>query len=316
MNDKVIMSIDETMKVDFFIAGAPKCGTSSLFSYLGQHPGIYVPKLKEPNFFNTDHKGAKPIGSMMEYHNLYKNENQKLTCDASPFYLYSLKAPKNIYDYNPAAKLIFMLRNPIDMLYSLHGQYLIDGNVEVIEDFIEALNAEDDRREGKRVPRYCNRPEGLFYSEYAKYTQYLKNYYAVFPKEQIKVIIFDDFIENIGKIYSDVLNFLELEEFTPVFKRMNQHEEPKYKALHRLNLYLRHAPVIGAIQKKFTLNTGLIRKINALNRMPAKRAPLQPETYNQLLDRFQSDIIELQDYLNIDLSFWLKRKETSKKKQP
>lgn len=303
------------MKVNFFIAGAPKCGTSSLFHYLGQHPSVYVPSLKEPNFFNTDQKGPKPVRTIEEYQALYKNTNQKLTCDASPFYLYSLEAPKNIYNYNPSAKVLFILRNPVDMLYSLHGQYIIDGNVETIQSFIEALNAEPLRSQGKKIPRYCNRPEGLLYSEYAKYAQYLKNYYAIFPKEQIKVIIFDDFIKNTGKVYLDVLNFLELEEFAPAFKKINQHEAPKYKALHRLNLYLRHAPVIGTLQKKITLNTGLIKKINALNRMPAKRTPLTPKTYNHLLDRFQGDIMELQDYLKVDLSIWLKRKETSKNEQ-
>lgn len=299
----------------FFIAGAPKCGTSSLYSYLGQHPKVYIPNLKEPNFFNTDQTGPRYFDTLEEYQNFYKEAGERLTGDASAFYLYSKEAPMNIKKYQPGAKILFILRNPVDMLYSLHGQYIIDGNVETIQDFIEALNAEPLRRQGKKIPRYCNRPEGLFYSEYAKYTQYLKNYYDAFPKEQIKVIIFDDFIENTGKVYFDVLNFLELDEFSPVFKRMNQHEAPKHKTLHRLNLYLRHAPVLGTIQKKFTLNTGLIKKINTLNRMPAKRAPLESKTYNQLLDRFRDDIIELQEYLNIDLSEWLKRKETSKNKQ-
>lgn len=296
-------------KVDFFIAGAPKSGTSSLFNYLSQHPDVFMPdeKMKEPNFFNTDHTGPKYFNSEEEYNELFKNAGNRLIGEASPFYLYSKEAPSKIKKYNPSARFIFIFRNPVDMLYSLHGQYLIDGNTETIRNFLDALNAEDDRKKGERIPRYCNRPEGLLYSNHVKYKEHLQNYLDVFPESQIKVILFEDFIDNTKKIFSEILSFLDLADFNPVIKKINAHEEPKIKLLHKTSVYLKHSKLGGKIRKNIRLNTGVFKKLEQLNRIESKRKPLAKDDYNMLVQRFEDDVLNFQDFICRNLDSWLKR---------
>ena len=122
--------MDKYRKPDFFIVGAPKCGTTSMFHYLRQHPQIFMPDNKEPHYFGKDliKMSDEFIDNEDEYLNLFKDakSDQKLG-EASTFYLYSKSAYKEIKEYNPDAKIIIMLRNPIDFLHSLHSQLLFSG---------------------------------------------------------------------------------------------------------------------------------------------------------------------------------------------
>ncbi|MBA2556652.1 MAG: hypothetical protein H0V12_04785, partial [Chloroflexi bacterium] len=144
---------------DFFIPGAPKSGTSSMYEYLRQHPEIYLPSLKEPRHFcpdqdsGSDRDGLFFVRDRDEYLALYAGvRGEKRIGDASVQYLYSRVAAERIREFNPDARFIVMLRNPVHMAYSLHGQRLAGGG-EDIEDFGEALEAEADRREGRRLPK-------------------------------------------------------------------------------------------------------------------------------------------------------------------
>jgi len=137
--------VDQYRKPDFFIVGAPKCGTTSMYHYLRQHDQIFMPDEKEPHYFGEDLKKRpdKFIDNEDEYLNLFKDAkpDQKLG-EASTFYLYSKSASREIKEYNPDAKIIIMLRNPIDFLNSLHSQLLFSGN-EDEPDFEIAMELEE-----------------------------------------------------------------------------------------------------------------------------------------------------------------------------
>ena len=112
-------------KPNLFIVGAPKCGTTFLYHYLKQHPEIYFPDFKEPHFFGSDlirKNGAYDL-SLNNYKSLF-NSDKKIIGEASTFYIFSKNAAKEIYDFNPDAKIIIMLRNLVDLAYSLHSQLL------------------------------------------------------------------------------------------------------------------------------------------------------------------------------------------------
>ena len=135
------------MKPNFFIIGAPKCGTTSLAAWLAEHPQIYFSPTKEPHFFNTDHK--RFLNSLQSYEKLFAGAS-KHHCsvgEASVWYMYSSAAVPNILEYNSDAKFIVMLRNPIEMAPSLHEELVFTGREDVNE-FSEAWQLQDLRRNG------------------------------------------------------------------------------------------------------------------------------------------------------------------------
>ena len=115
-----------TNKPDFFIVGAPKCGTTALYTYLKQHPEIFMSPQKEPQFFANDVLGdRRHTCTWAEYLSCFAAaRGAKRIGEASVAYLGSPCAPKQIKMFNPAAKIIIMLRNPVDMMHSLHNQRL------------------------------------------------------------------------------------------------------------------------------------------------------------------------------------------------
>ena len=102
-----------------------------------------------------------------------------------------------------------MLRNPVDMIYSLHGLYVRTKNDEV-KDFPTALALQADRMKGLSIPQTCYFPEGLFYTEVARYYEKIKRFAEVFERKNIHVVIFEDFVTHTPQSYKDTLDFLEL----------------------------------------------------------------------------------------------------------
>jgi hypothetical protein len=121
---------------NFFIVGAPKCGTTALYEYLRLHPNIFMPQYKEPHSFATD-LGAYPlIKSPDAYAELFRDAcgRHLRVGEASVYYLRSSTAIANIHDFDPEAKIIALFRNPVDLVHALHAQLLYVGE-EVVPDF-------------------------------------------------------------------------------------------------------------------------------------------------------------------------------------
>ena len=206
-------------KPNLFIVGAPKCGTTSLHHYLAQHPDIYMSTLKEMPFFCSDliaesdkHHGSKKY-FLTRYKEVYMKSfsqatNEKVLGESTVWNLYSKKAAKNIKKFNPQAKIIIMLREPVAAMYSLYAQlYPINENMKTFE---TALSKEEKRKKGQDIPKYTLFPSSLFYSSVFDYVPQIKRYYDLFPKKQIKIIILDDLQQNPEKVYGEVISFLGL----------------------------------------------------------------------------------------------------------
>lgn len=305
-------------KPNFFIVGAPKCGTTALFTYLGEHPDIYIPETsetvesqlggkKELHFFGSDLGFNRP--SIEDYLSYYANANgEQQLGESSVFYLYSQRAAEEIKAFNPDARIIIMLRNPIDMMYSWYSQLSFWGD-ETLPTFQAALDAESDRKRGKCQPTQADHPiECFYYREIAKYTHQVKRYFELFGRDRVHVIIFDDFKQNTAIVYQHVTQFLACgEEYEPDFKVINANKTIRNKGLQS---FLRHPP------KGIRLLTDMLipvpvrrivrQTLQRYNTQTGARRALDDDLRNQLQQEFKSEIEHLSQLLGRDLTHWVK----------
>ena len=143
-----------------------------------------------------------------------------------------------------------MLRNPVQMVYSLHSQLVYNGD-EPLENFEKALDAEPDRRAGKQIPPFHKCPlESLFYSTVAKYHEQISRYKAIFPESQMHIIFFEDFNFNTELEYRKVLEFLNLDMVIPEsFEVVNANKSSRSKGY--LNFLLNPPGFIKALGRFF-----------------------------------------------------------------
>lgn len=232
------------MKVDFFIVGQPKSGTSALANFLGQHPVICMAEPKEPGYFAKDHiKENEQWGrgtflkarTMADYERHFSHGKPgNIRGEATTIYLYSKVAAQEIHAYNPDAKIIIMLRNPVSFLHALHMQHVNDGSEDEL-DFEKALAKETARKHGKYIPDRAPAPSHLLYSERAKYAEQIERYLRLFPRKNILILTMEDFQSDNKKIYQQVLRFLGIDtSFEPQFKQVNASTAPRSYVLHKV----------------------------------------------------------------------------------
>ena len=297
-------------KPNFFIVGAPKSGTTSLYSYLKKHPNVFLAK-KEIYYFCHDLTFRYPNMRESIYLSYFHDaRTQKAIGDSSVYYLRSPGAAEKIKAFNPEAKIIIMLRNPVQMAYSLHSEHVFNGD-DPIESFEDALNAESSRMAGALIPAYYRCPlESMFYTTIAKYYEQVLRYKTVFGDDKVHIILFDDFQSNTELEYKKVLKFLELEEIMPdTFEVVNPNKGPRSRALLA---FLVHPPEFIKSLGRFFFphhtkrRDWLIDKLWNLNMKFKPRNPLTKELKQRLVDIYKDDIEKLGKFLNRDLSDWLK----------
>jgi hypothetical protein len=300
---------------DFFIVGHSKSGTSALFAMLRRHPQIYMP-LKEPRFLASDLRDrfhipatAELPDTLEEYLALFAAARpEQRAGEASPSYLSSRTAAGMIADLQPAARIIAILREPASFVHSLHLQFL-QAHVETEKDLRKALSLEQARREGKRVPRGSHRPNVLFYSDHVRYVEQLRRYHAVFPPEQVLVLIYDDFRRDNEATVRTVLRFLEVDDSPPITPRqVNPTVRVRARPLHRLvhAVAAGRGPVPRAVQAsvKALAPRALSRSSALAFRDRIFFASPQPPDDGLMLElrrRFKGEVVALSEYLDRDL---------------
>lgn len=302
-------------KPNFFIVGAPKCGTTALYEYLKDHPEIFMSAIKEPHHFSTDFD--MPMFARYRdreaYLDLFRASNgERRLGEASAWYLHSRVAAQNIFDFEPEARIIIMLRNPVDMLYSLHGQ-LFYSEVENLASFEDALAVEDERRAGRCLPdRNPFMVEALFYREVGKFTDAVQRYFDVFGEDAVKVIFFDEFRQDTARVYRETLEHLGVDSsFETSFEVVNPNKVVRNRRVQRLvtsiiesDWFLVH--LLPPIQRMVPAQTRSRIKnfLTSLHSDTAKRPPMPPKAREQLHQALQSDIDRLGGLLGRDLSHW------------
>lgn len=298
------------MKPNFFIIGAPKCGTTALSDYLREHPNIYFSEPKEPHYFATDFEKYRLTKTIDEYDNLFAEclERHSVIGEGSVFYLFSTVALKNIRKFDPNAKIIVMLRNPVDMVYSFHSQQIYSAD-EGEKNFEQAWHLQDARRKGKKIPRQCRHPIFLDYSAIGKLGEQMERLLDIFPAEQVEVIWFEDFVNSTQQVYEQTLDFLNVpRDDRTDFVRINENKTHKVNLLGNFsekppklltNIALKIRDILG-IERLY-----IIKSLRSLNTTVVKRNPLSQKLRAEMVEEFEPDIKKLSQLLQKDLSHWL-----------
>jgi hypothetical protein len=299
-------------KPNFFIVGAPRSGTTAMYEYLKQHPEIFMSQLKEPQFFGSDlirtPKAPFYRHDIKRYLALFAPAgNAKVVGEGSTLYLKSREAASEIKEFSPSAKVIIMLRNPVDLLYSLHSFALNYGS-EVIEDFEGALDAETDRKKLLRVPDSCEIVDGLFYRERAKFKEPVERYFKVFGQGNVHVIVYDDLRNNTPKVYAETLQFLGVStDFQPEFNVVHENRRIRSRALRYI--WRRRSGGVHRVVFEYSppwLSRRMVKTLKWVYSRPAPRTPINAELRRRLQGEFKGEIEQLSELLQRDLTHWVK----------
>lgn len=290
-------------KPNFFIIGAPKCGTTSLASWLSKHPNIYVSPIKEPHFYNTDLNCVK-IRDPKEYEQLFRgaSEQHMAVGEASVFYLFSQVAVPRIEVEHPDARYIVMVRNPIEMAYSLWEQQVFAGE-EHISDFEEAWHLSEERSARRAITRWTREPKLLDYKSVCRLGEQLQRLFNVVPKDRVLVLVLDDIKTDPRSQYLRVLDFLGVpDDGRREFAVHNPAKERRWPALRRTVQF------VLAVRRRLgipRLNTGVLSKLDKLNTRYRPRPPLPRSIRRAMVEYFKDDVRLLGQLIGRDLSHWL-----------
>lgn len=289
-------------KPNFFIIGAPKCGTSALSEYLRSHPNVFFSEPKELHFFNEDFANGL-AANMSDYLRYFEGatEDHAAVGEGSVFYLRSEVAVPNILSFQPDARFIVMLRNPVDIVYSLHSRavYALD---EDVTNFAEAWRLQGERKQGRYLPRLCREPKVFLYGEMCLLGRQMERLYMTTSRERVKVIFFEDFVNDTRDVYEDVLDFLGLESdarnsFPPENTNMS------FRSFG-VEWALRHVYIVKE-------NLGIHRGMNIgkwiriKNTIVKPREPMDLDLVPDLKQFFQQDVSKLAKLTGRNLDHWI-----------
>lgn len=289
-----------TVKPNVFVVGAPKSGTTALYAYLRQHPEVFMCSPKEPQFFAGDICGhQREITTMAEYLGLFENTDEAVAGEASTCYLGSPQAPREIQAFCPEARIIAMLRNPIDVMYAEHSERIFQG-FEHISEFEAALDSNESRRwRSGRFKGECVRR--LNYRELAMFSQQVKRFVHVFGRPNVHIVIYEDFAANPALIYKEVLDFLRVwPHHQCAFDVVNANRQIRSRLVQDV---LRDPPEIVRSVVRSLLSQRTRRSVaNFLNVKVKPRPPLNQQFREQLESEFEHEVQQLSDIVGRDLS--------------
>jgi len=280
--------------------------------YLGKHPQVFMnERVKEPHFFGRDlhHAGGQQRRrrSAEEYVALFDGATDEVWVgEGSTSYSYSESAASEIREFNSSARVVLMLRNPIDMMYSWHS-YLLYTGAETLA-FADALAAEDGRKRGVGLPNGRYLLEGLFYRKIACYADHLSRFVSVFGRDHVHAIIFDDFVQDTARTYTETLEFLGVDQaFQPSFERVNSNPTIRSTTLRTL---VRRPPAILRTLARTVLTEQQLGRfahtvMRTLNTTAAARRPMDPTLRRQLQSEFRPEVDRLGRMPGRDLSHWI-----------
>lgn len=306
----------------FLVVGAVKAGTTSLHEYLMQHPEIYMSPVKETNHFsdadmdfdhfNVDywqdigHQLDKYLQGVMDrkihiahvrrwdqYLKLYKNvQDERAIGEVSNSYLYCPSTAQAIKDKLPDVKIVMVLRNPVDRLFSQYVMNLKLGKITERDLLKELENDAAKAHKGWGVSH--------LYEEVGMYSAQVQRYYDLFPAAQIKVILFDDFKSDPRGVMQDLFAFLGVAALeVDTSKRYNEAGMPRFG---KLNYWLTQIGVYGLIKRVFPDDLKQRLKALAFTKEGVPRITANERVFLEKM--YREDILQLAELIDRDLSFW------------
>jgi hypothetical protein len=300
------------VKPNLFLVGAPKCGTTSLYNYLRQHPQIFFPaareassnwRVKEPAFFCPELLPPDiVIRDEQQYlANYAGSEHYRWRGDATTYYLYSKDAPARIKAYSPDARILVILRPPVEQMRSNHAHLLRAGR-EDIADFHAAVAATDDRRRGRRMPARGVQA-WLDYTGVCSFAPQVERYQKVFGADRVKVELLEDLRARPAETYRDVLAFLEVDmDFLPEFRVHN--EAPPRGVLERFITNIYRRPAVKQAASALFPYQARRRVVSGIRRLETGRNRVDPRDL-RLRAALRPDVERLSGLIRRDLSHWM-----------
>lgn len=313
------------------IVGAPRCGTTSLSRFLAAHPDVAFAKPKEPHYFTLHDFSAVSDGELRErvraeYLDRFFGDiapEGTLLAEGSVSYLYAAERMAAILRIWPDAKFVISVRDPMQLLPSIHQRLLYQGD-ETVREFDRAWRLTADRAQGRKIPRSCLDPRLLRYDEVAKLGTHVQAFFDAVGQERCLVVVYDDIAADPNAVFARLLDFLDL----PAFhyegdRRQRARMGVRFGWLQRL---LKRPPVVTRsllageqfrrrVSKKPRKKVGPLgsallsarKRLIALNRTAPPPTRISPEVRQEIRDTLSADIDHLATLIGRDLSHWLGR---------
>lgn len=276
---------------NFFIVGAAKAGTTSLASYLGQHPKVFMPDAyREPAFFAS----GTGFDELSEYHALFNDADDKYKAvgEKSTAYLFDECAAEKIAEYCPTAKIIIVLRDQVDMAYSLYQHNRREG-LETVPRFVDVVELEANRlKDPKFSEKVIGYHKNFCYTARAIYAPQLKRFTDIFPEENIKILDFEDLSNDTLNVVRDLYRWLGVDsDFMPNIRPENRGGTMRLQWIH--DTFMQNTGLRNIAR---ALTTHRLRRfIYRLNRRPSGYPSLSTKDREQFEDLFADDRRELKE---------------------
>ena len=292
---------------NFFIIGAAKAGTTTLYELLKQHPDIFLSVIKEPQFFCREDQFEKGIDYYLD--TCFRcSENSAARGEATPHYLYFEKVAKRIAASIPLdnQRFIVLLRDPVKRAYSLYWNMVAEG-VESLS-FTDAINQEKQRSTDPELADKCSLK--YQYVRSGMYAAQIRTYYKYFHEKQFLFLFFEDLIQDEQVVLQQVLRFLGVKTDVPI-SCGNVHNPSGIPRLRFVHEFVRKPLWIKSQLARLLPRTARYRitsKIVELNKKKQSYEPMEKNLELRLRAIFSDDILDLQEITNRDLSSWLRPK--------
>jgi len=297
---------------NFIVIGAQKAGTTALYRHLEQHPQIYMSPDKEPRYFanEEDRKGLFPYKTLQEYERLFDDvTDESAIGEASTLYLFSKSAPGKIKELIPNVKMLCILRNPVERAYSAYIFRVREGQEErknfrsVIEDELRML----DSGSGESI-----------YLERGMYASQLARYFSYFNKDQVRIYLYEDFVNNPGDILADIYSFLGVESSfeVDVSQKHNISAIPDNWLSRRIVVWLGKQSMIKnmlqrVLPRKFYWDVfrpflhGVVEHLRTGS--VTKPEPMDPWCRTALVKFYREEITNLHKQMKLPVNKWLEQ---------
>jgi sulfotransferase family protein len=314
----------------FSIVGAPRCGTTSLVHYLSGHHDICFSKPKEPHFFSRYliPDGAEQLAferaEALYLDRFYRHRtHEPVLADGSVSYLYAPERLLPALKIWPDARFIVAVRNPLEMLPSLHLRNLYNGD-ESVRSFERAWGLVEERRQGRKVPRSCSDSRLLDYKEIGQLGKHVRRFFEIVGRERCYVSVFDDLATHPQDQVRSILEFLNLSIDLPI--QFEVHRPTRHVKILWLQRLLKRPP--GPVRELLASDANMVREGSAIhsrsrtgrvgqfvmqsrmrvlrwNRSSKPVKEPRADVRREMCDFFHDDVLELSALLGRDLRHWL-----------
>lgn len=292
---------------NLFLIGAPKSGTTSLAYYMSQHPSIFVAPTKEPHFFCPEFT-PRFVRNGNAYASLFggARDQHRWVAEASTLYMYFQESIARIVAYNPDARFIAMLRDPLKMVPSWYAHLCASPNIlEDCKTLDEAWSLVESRKRGERIPNGCQVPPLLFYDEIAKYHKQLQMLWQCVHRNRIHVIIFEKFHEDPRESFSELCDFLEIPRCPTIrFAVKNARKAWRSETFRSVV----SNPIVPRLRDAL-YSIGLwdvVRSLKPLVYRDQQTVPVSRRIQEEICACYREDVSALRTLLALPLEGWLK----------